>query len=1069
MPTLTTHICSAFESALRALSGWTRPKRAPGSLGSAAFLEFAQAAGGFGVFDLDLRAQRLTGTPLFFELIGLEHLPIDQPPLAITQAQWLATLHPEDFEQFVAQFSHAVEQNGEYRAEYRSLLPDGRIRWLAGRGRVLPTGTGRPQHLVGTITDITQRKCLEAQLRDTSSSLSIAQTAAGVATFDLNYREDRFFASDYYFELMGLAPTTSLRERDRLLVQVDVGDLDRIRRAPATTSADHPTYRCEFRVQLPDGTTRWVGEKATVTHGAHGEPQRIVGAVVDITDLKRTEAVLDFTQRRLERAVRSTQDGLWDLDLINNTVWYGPRYEAMLGYELGELEVSREAIARMVHPDDQANRDRNIEQHLLHNSVYDVEFRMRHKAGHYVWVRSRGQAERDADGKPLWVAGSMQLITDRKLAEQQLVDAKLAAEAASRAKSSFLANISHEIRTPLNGVIGMSDLLVATALDPLQQEYVGIIRSSASALLGLINDVLDLSKIEADRLELEHVPFAVRDMLYQTVAATAFQAANKGLELIVDCDGEVPLVIGGDPGRLSQIVMNLVGNAIKFTHEGYVLLRVSHTAAATAGGVLRIDVEDSGIGIPADRIDRLFQSFSQIDSSTTRHYGGTGLGLSIVKRLAELMGGTVEVHTQIGAGSCFTVTLQTTAVSAQPEFQRVGLGRRVLLVDDLAPSRASIAGKLRLCGYEVITAESVADAWQRISADPDVDVVLADEIMPEHGGLDLLAALRADPRLARIPFILLTLFSADDPAHIGRHRPDGVCRKPMRGLALASFVQQIIASGVHSDAASRAAPPPVMPGGSFGAAAPSSSGVVRARYAGAKLLVVEDNPVNQRVAQRFLEKLGVEVTLARHGAEALEHFAKEEYAAILMDCQMPVMDGFTATRRIRDLERERGLGKRVPIIALTANVMSEDRDLCLAAGMDAHLGKPIDTAQLANCLERFLDRGALAPPVDLDALHALIDGDLDFARELIATFIRSGDQNLADIVAALAQGDFETIARRAHALKSASANLFARELAATAARLEAAIRDNAALDVAPLVGRLRDHLERVNAQLRLTA
>ena len=184
---------------------------------------------------------------------------------------------------------------------------------------------------------------------------------------------------------------------------------------------------------------------------------------------------------------------------------------------------------------------------------------------------------------------------------------------------------------------------------------------------------------------------------------------------------------------------------------------------------------------------------------------------------------------------------------------------------------------------------------------------------------------------------------------------------------------------------------------------------------------------------------------------------------------MPVMDGFTATRRIRDLERERGLGKRVPIIALTANVMSEDRDLCLAAGMDAHLGKPIDTAQLANCLERFLDRGALAPPVDLDALHALIDGDLDFARELIATFIRSGDQNLADIVAALAQGDFETIARRAHALKSASANLFARELAATAARLEAAIRDNAALDVAPLVGRLRDHLERVNAQLRLTA
>jgi PAS domain S-box-containing protein len=1069
MPTLTTRIHSALQSAARAVLGGARDARKAESLDSSAFLEFAQAAGGFGVFNLDLSSQQLTGTPLFFELIGLAHLSAPHRPLTLTQDQWLATLHPEDFEHFVEQFSHAVENHGQYRAEYRCLLADGRIRWLAGRGRVLPGGGGRPQRLVGTVTDITPRKCLEERLRETSESLSIAQTAAGVATFDLNYGADRFFASDYYFELLGLAPTTSLRERDALLLQVDADDLDRIRRAPTTTSPDHPSYRCEFRVQLPDGTTRWVGEKATVSRSPGGELQRIVGAVVDITDLKRTEAELDFTQRRLERAVRSTQDGLWDLDLINDTVWYGPRYEAMLGYELGELEVSREAIAKMVHPDDQANRDRNIEQHLRHNSVYDVEFRMRHKAGHYVWVRSRGQAERDASGKPLWVAGSMQLITDRKLAEQQLVDAKLAAEAASRAKSSFLANISHEIRTPLNGVIGMSDLLVATALDPLQQEYVGIIRSSASALLSLINDVLDLSKIEADRLELEHVEFVVRDLLYQTVAATAFQAANKGIELIVDCDGAVPLVIGGDPGRLSQIVMNLVGNAIKFTHEGYVLLRVAHEAAGNGNGVLRIEVEDTGIGIPPDRLDRLFQSFSQVDSSTTRHYGGTGLGLSIVKRLAELMGGTVEVRTQIGVGSCFSVTVRTTAVSAQPEFVRLGRGRRVLLVDDLAPSRASIAGKLRLCGYDVSTAESVSEAWQRISAEPEFDIVLADEIMPDLGGLDLLAALRGDPRLARIPLILLTLFSADDPTRSGLHQPDGICRKPMRGLALSSFVEQIIARGVASDS-SRSAPPPIMPGGSFSTVAPTATAAaVKARYAGAKILVVEDNPVNQRVAQRFLEKLGIEVTLASHGADALEHIAKDEYAAVLMDCQMPVMDGFTATRRIRELERERGSGRRLPIIALTANVMSEDREHCLAAGMDAHLGKPIDTAQLANCLERFLDRAALAPPVDLDALHALIDGDLEFARDLIATFIRSGDQNLADILAALQQGDYETIARRAHALKSASANLYARELAATAACLEKAIRENAGEDVAALVGRLRDHLARVNAQLRRTA
>jgi PAS domain S-box-containing protein len=841
---------------------------------------------------------------------------------------------------------------------------------------------------------------------------------------------------------------------------------------------------------------RWLGEKATVSHGPDGAVCRIVGAVVDITDLKRTEAVLDFTQRRLERAVRSTQDGLWDVDLINDTVWYGPRYEAMLGYEPGELLPSRESIAQLVHPDDRANRDRNIEQHLLHNRVYDVEFRVRHKAGHYVWVRSRGQAERDSSGKPLWLAGSMQLVTDRKLAEQQLLDAKLAAEAASRAKSSFLANISHEIRTPLNGVIGMSDLLVTTPLDPVQQEYVGIIRSSAAALLGLINDVLDLSKIEADRLELEHVEYPVRDVLYQTVAATTFQAANKGLELIVDCGAEVPLLIGGDPGRFGQIVMNLIGNAIKFTHEGYVSLHVAHEATPDGGGLLRIAVEDTGIGIPADRLDRLFQSFSQVDSSTTRHYGGTGLGLSIVKRLAELMGGTVDVRTQEGTGSCFTVTLQTTPVAVQPEYDRVGRGRRVLLVDDLARSRESVAGKLRLCGYEVTTADGVETAWQRLAADPQIELVLADELMPARGGLDLLAAMRAEPRFARIPFILLTLFAADESAHTGPYRPDGIARKPMRGLALAAFVDQLIVSGVDEDSSAARKAPPIMPGGAFAASPPGTSqhgaspygtsqygasphgasphgvgsqtgsSAAEARYAGAQILVVEDNPVNQRVAQRFLEKLGVEVTLAGNGAEALERIAKTDYAAVLMDCQMPVMDGFTATRRIRELEQARGAARRLPIIALTANVMSEDRALCLAAGMDAHLGKPIDAAQLANCLERFLDRATLAPAVDAQALHALIDGDLEFARELIATFIHSGAQNLAEIVAALAKRDYETIARRAHALKSASANLHARELAATAARLESAIRAKAERDVAPLVARLREQLERVNAQLR---
>ena len=301
--------------------------------------------------------------------------------------------------------------------------------------------------------------------------------------------------------------------------------------------------------------------------------ERITGAIVDISDLKRTKAALDSVEIRLERALRGTQDGLWEIDLITNVSWYGLRFEELLGYSAAELSSSREHFDTLIHPDDRERARLCLDNHLAHRAVYDLEFRVLHKAGHYEWMRARGQAERAADGTPLRLAGSMQLITDRKLAEQASLDAKLAAEAANRAKSSFLANLSHEIRTPMNGVIGMAQILAETPLDGTQREYLDIIRGSAKALLSSINDVLDLSKIEADRLELEDVEFDSARLLYETVAATALQTAAKGIELIVNIDADVPVLVRGDPGRLRQIILNLIGNAIKFTHEGHVALR----------------------------------------------------------------------------------------------------------------------------------------------------------------------------------------------------------------------------------------------------------------------------------------------------------------------------------------------------------------------------------------------------------------------------------------------------------------------------------------------------------------
>jgi two-component system sensor histidine kinase/response regulator len=1008
---------------------------------SADFLEFAQSAGGFGVFELNLVTGIIKGTSLFFELIGLECRD-----MSLSREEWLASIHPQDLENVVQALSEAVATGSGYETEYRTLSASGGIRWLAGRGQVLLGGEGHDSRAIGTITDITERKELEDKLHYATESLNIAQTAAGIATFDFDFRRNTRICSENFRELLGIPPATSLEDLNRTLSRVHPDDFARVRSAPLETTPADPYYRCEYRVMLDSGMERWIGEKAKVSRAASGDVERITGALIDISDLKRTKAALGSVEIRLERALRGTQDGLWEIDLLTNVSWYGLRFGEILGYSVEELGCSHEQFATLIHPEDRERVALALDNHLEHRAIYDLEFRVRHKAGHYEWMRARGQAERAADGTPLRLAGAMQLVTDRKLAEQASLDAKLAAEAANRAKSSFLANLSHEIRTPMNGVLGMSQILAETSLDGTQREYLDIIRGSAKALLSLINGVLDLSKIEADRLELENVEFDLIHMIYETVAATALQTAAKGIELIVTLEAEVPVLVRADPVRLRQVVLNLLGNAVKFTHEGHISVRVVNGTATSERASLTIEVTDTGIGIPADRIDRLFKSFSQVDSSTTRHYGGTGLGLSIVKRLAELMGGEVGVRSEAGTGSTFWVRIEVDVVKEQPARQPLGLGRKILIVDDIADARDSLVSKLNLYQYTAVSVGSVDEALQRLVQD-SFDLVLADELMPMRGGLDLLKALRTDSRHARVPFILMSLFGAEHDTVEREYRPDAVGLKPIRAALLANLVDQVL-TGKTPHAPSIRTSPQSLP-----------------TFRGNKILLVEDNPVNQRVAQRTLQNLAAEVTIANNGAEALERIAESNFDAVLMDCQMPVMDGFTATRRIREMESSRG-GKRLPIIALTANVMSEDREKCLAAGMDAHLGKPIEPAQVIEALSRFLKAAASAPAIDRGALKELTGGDAEFERELAETFVSSGDQCLAEIIAALKASDFDTVRKRAHSLKGASANIHARELSRAASSLENAVRENALPALGGLVTELSEKLAAVNAELR---
>jgi PAS domain S-box-containing protein len=884
-------------------------------------------------------------------------------------------------------------------------------------------------------------------MRRSAEFLEFAQAAGGFGVFELDLGTGAISGTPLFFDLIGLPCRDETLTREEWVATIHPEDLESVVMELGAAIDSGTLFQGEYRTLTLNGEVRWLASRGQIVPHADGHPARVVGAIRDITPRKKLEEKLRCATESLNIAQAAAGLATFDFDPGRKSWICSENFPVLLGIAPSTRLDDLELLRSRVHPDDLARCRRAPLETTPDEPSYRCEYRVMLEGGGERWIGEKATVSRGKAGDIVRITGAIVDTTDLKLAQQATLDAKLAAEAANRAKSQFLANVSHEIRTPMNGVIGMSQILAETTLDNTQREYVDIIRGSAHALLSLINDVLDLSKIEADRLELEQVEFNVREAIYETVAVMALQSAVKGIELIVNVGIDVPVIVRGDPGRLRQIVMNLMGNAIKFTHEGYVVLDTAGTVDERGRLTLRIEVTDTGIGIPPDRLDRLFKSFSQIDSSTTRHYGGSGLGLSIVKRLTELMGGVAGVRSEPGRGSSFWVTVKVDAVVEQAQREPVGLGRRILVVDDLPVSRQSLTRKLKLASFEVVSVGGVDEALRHLAQDSRFDLVLADELMPMKGGLDLLAALRADPRYTAVPFVLLSLFGSEHDAADWGQRPDAVALKPIRAVTLTSIITQVLTG----HAPGKAPLPPVLK------SAPT--------FRGQRLLLVEDNPVNQRVAQRLLQKLGAEVTIANNGAEALERVAESTFAAVLMDCQMPVMDGFTAARRIREMEQH-GSGKRLPIIALTANVMSEDRDCCIAAGMDAHLGKPIESAQLLECLGRYLKPDSAHPEVDMHALRELTGGDTEFERELVETFVSSGDECLSEILSALRLSDLATIGTRAHALKGASANIHALGLAAAAASLESAARANSVGEIDALVQALSARLQAVNAELR---
>lgn len=625
-------------------------------------------------------------------------------------------------------------------------------------------------------------------------------------------------------------------------------------------------------------------------------------------------------------------------DEAGTILYANPQFCVISGYRPEELLGRNHRILKSgVHPD---TFYKELWETIARGEIWEGEICNRKKDGGLYWVKSTVVPFLDRHGRPRQYIAIRTDITARKAVEAELIAKRTEAEAASRAKSAFLANMSHEIRTPMNGIIGMTDLALDTDADAERQEYMKIVRNSAESLRGILDDILDFSKIEANKLMLEHVGFGLHQTISETLRTLGPRAGQKGVELICDVAGDVPRYVLGDPTRLRQVLINLVGNAIKFTASGEIVVTLAVEAQTDAEVTVQVAVRDTGIGIPADKLDSIFEAFSQADQSTTRRYGGTGLGLSISSRLVELMGGRMSVDSEVGKGSTFhfTVVLGVDATPVTPPATEPLAGKRVLVVDDNAVNREILRRQLAGWGMQATAAGSGAEAQDLcIHHDCRPDLVLIDQQMPEMDGLTLAAWMREQPDLIGTPLLILSSGPLKNDAERARTlQLRGYLIKPLTDVDLLPAVKRAL--GMDD-----IAPVPDRPQVSQPRAAESVLDV----------LLVEDNPVNQQLAIRLLEKWGHTVTLAVHGREAVGRLgAGERYDLILMDMQMPVMGGIEATRLIRAHEAECGLA-RVPIMAMTANSMQGDRELCMEAGMDDYLSKPINQVELLEKLRRF--------------------------------------------------------------------------------------------------------------------
>jgi len=933
-----------------------------------------------------------------------------------------------------------------YQMEKRYLHKAGHAIWTLLSVSLVRDSAGIPLYFVSQIQNITERKRIEAALQKSEEqhrklALVASRTQNAVVITDpkgrIEWVNEGFTRVTGYVldEVVGRSPGSFLQGKDTDPATCELMQ-NRIREGEG--------FAVEILNYSKGGRGYWLSIDCQPVHDENGNLKNFIAIESDISERKSKDLELRANSAFLEAQVESSLDGILVVDNAGRKVLQNRRFGetwkvpesilnlkddgATLQYAATQVTDSEAFFARVKFLYDNPNESAQEEITLKDGRILD-----RHSAP---VVGGSGEYY----GR-IWCFRD---ISERKRVETALRQAREDAVEASRAKGEFLANMSHEIRTPMNGILGLTGLVLESELTPEQRDSLNLVASSADALLTVINDILDFSKIEAGKLDLDPAPFALRDVLGDTLKAFALKAHSKGLELACDVHPDVPDALVGDAGRLRQILTNLVGNAIKFTEFGEVVVYAKPVSIPEGVGV-HFCVRDTGIGIPRAKQASIFDAFTQADGSTTRRYGGTGLGLTISTRLVQLMGGSIWVESEPGTGSefhfesCFELA-KVSGLRASGRPPTSLRGSSVLVVDDNATNRRVLADTLRLWEAWPTCVESGPAALKELrraaeAGDP-YPLVLLDAMMPDMDGFEVGRQIAQDPLLAGASIMMLT--SADGPGDAARCRALGLTAYLVKPVKAAELLKAITAA--------------------LGSELPASKGptvrstllepAYRAPARTLEILLAEDNVVNQLVAVRLLEKCGHKVQVTNHGGEALAALASKRFDLVLMDVQMPEVDGFEATRRIREMES--GTDYRTPIVAMTAHAMTGDRDRCLAAGMDDYLTKPVQREELFRVLqwiESFEPARAVAvpgepaqtlAPISFDRAAALerLGDDEELFAEVADLFRTDGPKLLDEIRTAIAAGDAATLKRSAHGLKGAAGYVGGTFTASAARRLE---------------------------------